>query len=325
MKLDNVVAFIHNLDLAGSTLSLIGLSGAPMGELESLSNLWIEGDFETYTFPEDFPLLSQMSLFSRVPTLVLAHVEKLKKDHSAMLVDYIRSQSSRIFLLSTSSLGLEPLYAQFKNELLWLDLSKEKPWEKKDRGSLILQSQMKKQGYMMDKEVASWILEQEEGCLDRAARRLEVLKLHALEDKKISLMGAKTLLSQTAPQADFAWIDRLLFKKEPLELPECRDPSVALLFLGQLRYLVLQSLKIKALQDKGIPASEMLKSFPKMSPQALSHQIRKSDEYSLGFYIAVERVLFEKELELKKDFSEPKAIFMDIVTKIGELRFGYAR
>lgn len=323
MKLDSAGAFYQNLKLNESNLKFVGLSGQSHEELVSLFEFISSGSVKKWHLPEDMIELSQMSLFSLEQNQSFFHIEKLKKKDLEHFISLISNMSGTCYLLSTSSSNIQIIYNEVKNEMLWLDLSTEKPWQKKDRLCFLLQQEAKTQGYLIDKAASSYIIENEEMKLDRAKNRLQSLILYASGDKKITLNLVEALLPKVDQDIDFAWVDSLVFKKEPLTKPVCFDSSDLLLFLGQMRFVLQGALKMKSLQKKGMNLDQIKEFFPKTSTQGLSFQIKKIEDACFEYLEKALMVVYQKEVELKADFSQPSSLFIDLIAKICELKQVY--
>lgn len=318
MKLDSVSAFCHNLQLGAADVKVIALSGSSTDELESMFRFLVKTPCQRYEMPEALEQLFQMSLFTSSAPGLYVKLEKLKKNDMAFFIDHLKTQSHVVYVISSTTAAMQTLYAEFKNQMLWLDLSLEKPWQKKDRYSLLIQNALKTAGFMIDKAALTYLLDNEQSHLDRASKRLETLMLCAQDSKKITLEIAQSLLPEAPKELDFAWIDQLLFKIEPLSMPECQDASTVLMFLGQMRYVLINALKMKSLSHLSPP--EIKSYFPKLSPQALSFQLKKIEDAPSGFLMDALKLVYDKELELKHDFYQPGAIFIELATKLRELK-----
>lgn len=320
MKLDSAGAFYQNLKLSHEHLKFIALSGQTHEELVCLFEFIAPSCVKKWHLPEDLVELSQMSLFSLEKDQVFFHLEKLKKKELEHFLTLISSFSGTCYFVSTTSAPIQTLYTELKNDLLWLDLAQEKPWQKKDRLIFLLQQEAKNQGYFIDKGASSYIIDQEQMKLDRAKARLNSLILYAHEDKKITINTVEKLVPQTHKEIDFAWIDQLIFKQELLAKPSCTDATELLLFLGQMRFVLQGALKIKSLQKKGMNLEEMKQFFPKTTIQGLSFQIKKSEEVSFEYLEKALMLVYQAEIELKADFSQPVNLFIELVCKITELK-----
>ena len=320
MKLDNAHSFYQNLTLNQSHFKFVGLSGISTQELLSLVEFVQIGSMKRWQLPDDLEELLQMSLFESYEGHLFLNLEKVKKNQQEFFLNSLAPLQGVIYLISTTANGIQSIYNEFKNTMLWLDLSNEKPWQKKDRFLFFLQAEAKKLGFLLDKQAATYLLDNEEGFLDRAKTRLELCALLAKDEKKISLELVQSLLPKVQNEVDFAWIDQLLFKKEPLEMPSCQDASELLLFLGQMRYVLSNALKLKSLVLKGISLDEMKPYFPKLSIQALSMQLKKIEDVSSDYLQNLLTCVFDKELELKQDFLQPASIFIELITKICEFK-----
>jgi hypothetical protein len=320
MKLESLSAFYHNLLLDNSQIKVVGLSGLNSEELLSLAEFIVSGPYKKWVLPQDLDSLAQLSLWESSSNSFYCCLDKLKKKDVPFVLQMVGSSGFQSYLLSSSTAGIQVFYNELKNQMLWLDLSGEKPWHKKDRLLFLLQAEIKKEGFSIDKQALTYVLDHEEGQLDRAKQRLKSAQLMSAETKKITLEQVKTLLPERLQELDFSWIDQLIYKKEFLEKPECNEASELLLFFGQMRYALNNSLKIKSLQMKLIPMEEFKSYFPKLSPQALVHQIKKTDEVSIFFLEEVLKLVYDKELELKQDFHQPSSIFIELIAKIFELK-----
>lgn len=186
----------------------------------------------------------------------------------------------------------------------------------KERYSFLLQAKAKQDGYQLDKQAAVYLVENTQEDFDQAASRLKSCVIYASNDKKITLDTVKLLLPETACELSFQWIDQLLYKKEPLDLPDIHDASDLLLCFGQIRYSLTTGLKLKSLLQQHVGIADMKSYFPKLSQQALSMQLKKVEDVSTSYLESLMLLVHEKELELKQDFQQPKAVFIDLVSQI---------
>jgi DNA polymerase III subunit delta len=320
LKIESISSFSHNLQLNQEHLKIVGLSGASTDELISLCDFVKHSGSKKWILPDDVSELAQLSLFNTYHSHMIVGLEKLKKKELESFIPLIESLEGTIYLLSSSSASMTSVYNQYKNQMLWLDLSQEKPWQKKDRLLFLLQQEAKNRAFSLDKATATYLLDNEEGDLQRSKSRLESCFLLAQKDKKITLELVKALLPQQDLELDFQWVDQLIFKKEQVMMPDCKDATDFLLFLGQMRYVLINALKIKSLQLKHATLDEIKGYFTKLSPQALSMQLKKSDDASLDYLEKVLMLVYDKELELKQEFHQPALLFIELIAKICELK-----
>lgn len=320
MKFEKLLPFISNLEVSHS--NMVAISGVAEEEVNCFYTLFAKAPYTVFKMPCDMGSLSQGGLFSDDKTWVIIFGEKLKKNELPFIQQLVQSIQNPMFLIASSKTTIESLYPYFKNRMIWLDLSQEKPWEKKDRQILVLQTKAKKMQVSLDKSLAEGLLYFENEDVVTACMRLETLALYAGDSKKITQQMIEELCVKQAKPIDFAWVDDLVFKTNALEQKHIHEPQELLLFLGQLRYITTTALKIKSILAQGGGVKDIQSVFPKMSQTALGHQLKKAEEFSFEQLEQLSRILYEKELELKADFAQPQGIFLDLILKIRELKKG---
>lgn len=318
MKFEKLLPFISNLELTHS--NIVAISGVSEEEFGCFYSLFAKSPFAVFKMPQDVAQVSQGGLFSDDKTWVVTFGEKLKKNDLSYIQDVLQSIQNPLFIVACSKTIIEPFYLTLKNQMIWLDLSQEKPWEKKDRQLVVLQAKAKKMQVTLDKNQAEALLNFENDDLAQACMRLETLSLYAGDAKKITHKMIEELCVKQAKPIDFAWVDDLVFKTNDLEKKQINDPQELLLFLGQLRYIVTTALKIKAVLAQGGGQKQIQAVFPKMSQTALGYQLKKAEEFSFEQLECLSRILYEKEKELKADFAQPQGIFLDLILKIRQMK-----
>ncbi len=139
-------------------------------------------------------ILQTKPLFSPCVVAVVEEIENMKKQEAEALSLYLQNPSPFAYLVLTgSSFVHKEMYKSAKKELVLLDMSEEKPWDKKERLKKWLLLEAIKEKKTLTEECALFLLESVD--LQYAALEQELFKLltYVGEKKTITLTDAQAV------------------------------------------------------------------------------------------------------------------------------------
>ncbi len=231
--------------------------------------------------------------------VVIDNIEKVKKSDYQSLVEQIEAEDENTtFLLLGESL-FPDIYQALKSDLIVLDLTNEKPWEKKRR----IVTELLKMATREKKkiEVAAVDLLVDSIGNDLARLKSELEKLFVFTDGK-SQIEISDVRQMTMPTKEKSYwqIARDLIDGGSIERGRIKDLSDWLIFAGQVRNQLMNMIRISEMLERG--ENPMIEG---MRPNELSHLIQKCKERSLGDFLELLDKLFEFELSAKEDGVKP--------------------
>ena len=251
------------------------LTGANLQEIAATSSFWAQGK-----------------------VIVLDSLEKIKKPFLDVLLSMSHSSLEVSFIAGASSLkGLSELLEKGKKEIVLLDLSQEKPWDRQSRLREWVVDLAKKQSKVFSGESLALFFERT--GLDYTLLEQEVHKLSSyvgdkniIEAKDVEAVGVVAASSSLWQLAD-----SLIWEPKKIREPRFEDVSSVLSFIPLLRSQLQTGLQLKFLINA--PKEEIAEAFPQLRPQTLESMLKNSQKRSFHFFIAALKALFELELDLK--------------------------
>jgi DNA polymerase III delta subunit len=280
--------------------------------LQSLAGLLAkDSDFKRCGLLKDaLTHLQGASLFSPAVTALFDGLESLVKTEGELLASYVKSPPPKTYLLLGSS-TLKPandLYKVGKNEIVILDLTKEKPWEEKAR----LQKWVVQVIRQHQKTLSPDAIEAFFSRLpaDRLLMQQEIDKLLAFSHgrQEITKQDVEAICSTTEEQNLFHLARALAFS-HVAKIPILSDLSTLLPLIGALRMQLEMGLKLSALLRKQTPPDDIASAFPRLWPKALQEAITGTKQKGETFFKNALLALYDLELGLKMSKAKPETLF----------------
>lgn len=182
-------------------------------------------------------LMRTQPLFQTSWIVHLADVDLLKKEEVIPLAAYVARPSAFAFLIMSAEKApfSTEFYEQTKKELIFLDMSSEKPWDKKGRLKQWLIAEAAKEKKVLSEEAALFLLERV--GTERAALEQELFKLltYAYEKKNLSIVEARTISSGREQMNLWKLAEKLVWEEEPILRQPPEDTGGLLAFIAQTR------------------------------------------------------------------------------------------
>ncbi|MGH2639119.1 MAG: DNA polymerase III subunit delta [Rhabdochlamydiaceae bacterium] len=239
------------------------------------------------------------SLWGGVRVLFIDQIDKVKP--LSPFLDLLNHSAPDVVLIfgATSAKPVAELYQKGKKDLVALDVSEEKPWDKERRLQEWIQDEARKEGKQLPPEVAAELLRHL--GTDLATLYQELKKLitfvgdkNILENKDVeAICGAKNLTTGWQLAETLVW-------KHPIALQDkMGDLGFIFPFLGQVRYHLQLGAQMGDLIERNTPMHELKKHFPSVRSQNLDKFISIATQRGSYFFLNGLLKLYDFELIAK--------------------------
>ena len=248
--------------------------------------------------------LNTASLFGGIPVATLDRVE----EHDlSKLSTYIAKPSPFSYLiLGASSLKLlSDFYDQGKKEMVILDLSQEKSWQREKRIKKQFAAQVAREGKILSAANLDFLFRElplEMGILEQ---ELNKLISYVGDKKEISLEDIRAISCTGKAKEGWQIADEIVWNNKMVT--DDLDDSMLFGLIGQIRYYLEKGFVIASLVEKGSSLQEIAEQNPDISSSLLEKygaKPKKSSFFKKGLIL-----LFQLELSAKNSAAEPQTLF----------------
>jgi len=271
--------------------------------------------------------LSTRPLFASHVVVRLDDFHDLSKKEKEIVEGFILKPSAFAFLVvgSSSLKEMASVCAQAKNDMVVLDLTQEKPWDRQKRLQQWLVERCSREGKKISLQLATEIIE---ACgSDMMLAEQELLKVITYVGARISLQpeDCKAVGIRYTMPTGWQLADALLWdKKAPL-----KDPSFSLSdllpLLGQVRYHIHLGRQFAVCVALGHTKEEIGRHFSSVRPQAQDRYLQLAHTYPPPFFEEVAKCLFKIELLSKNSNLSAPFLWDYLVAQIAKKKVQYAK
>ncbi len=237
------------------------------------------------------------SLWGGLRVLIVEQIDKVKP--LGLFLDLLNHPAPDVFLifLASSAKPVAELYQKGKKDLVALDVSEEKPWDKERRLQDWIRDEARKLGKQLSSEVTAELLRHLGPDLATLHQELKKLvtfvgEKNILERKDVeAICGAKDLTTGWQLAETVVW-------KQPVSLQDkIGDMAFLFPFLGQIRYHLQLGAQIADLIERKTPLQDLKKHFP--SVRTLEKFIPIASQRGSQFFLNGLLKLYDFELLAK--------------------------
>jgi DNA polymerase-3 subunit delta len=250
-------------------------------------------------------------LFSAQRILIVEEIDKLKKRPIEQLAHYLKSPApfSKLILSGSSLKGLGDLYQSGKKEMVLLDLSEEKPWDRQKRLRQWVVNEASSCGKPLTAEAAMQLVEQIGPDMPALHRELEKLFCYVGERRQIELKDVQAISSVPHLQTHWQLAEALVWGEGVSTKDPSADVSWLLGLLSAVRAQLQNGLLIASLQDRGYQLQEVAHHLPQIRLSAIEKYFGVALRRKKDFFLQALKVQFEVELLAKNSSLSPGALF----------------
>ncbi len=250
------------------------------------------------------------SLFSGKVASYFDGLDQLLKGEMELLSKYIRSpsQSGHLLLGATSVKSTTDLYKIGKKEMVILDLSKEKPWEEKDRHTKWVVHTFAKAKKKITPDAVATLLERLPSERLLLQQEIDKLLCFCADRAEVTRKDVEAI-SSISIEMNLFHLARDLVWGRIRSIPDLSDVSFLIPLVSQLRSQMEIGLKMGALLKRKASQEEISKAFPRLFPKALIEAQEGTLRKGEGYFRSGLRNLFELEFGLKTSLARPEVLF----------------
>lgn len=266
--------------------------------------------------------LRSPSLFSKDSLYVLEGVEKIPSASIDPLGEYLAAPflGNTLILSGNTLKNQAALYNVGKKEMLVLDLSEEKPWERRDRLQRWLVLEAAKEGKTLKAEAAAHLFTQV--GLDYARLQQELIKLlcFTYERKSVEKEDVEKLISSQAPLNNWQLSENLVWQEDVEIASTLIDPSFVLGLIGQIRYHLELGIQIAYYLKEGLTPHEIAGRFPTFKKASFERALPVVKKRKEHFFKEALKALFDLELACKSTGLAAPLLFEHFLVKLSYLK-----
>ena len=284
------------------------LSCMNKGELTWEASTYYAQDCDYSTFKEE---LFTPNLFSKERVMIYEGIEKLKKEEVDDFIPHLKTlEADTLLVLSGSSLKSgSDFYKNLKKELIMLDLSLEKPWDRKDRLIRWGLEYIHQKGKTIDREAIPLLFETKPLDLALFIQEIEKLVTYVGDRKKIEKGDVATLSTKEFSPLGWQVAERVIWGDASPSFQDA-DASEFYLLLGQMRYQLQLGLSLATALE--LDQEEEFKNiYPNLKPKIMEKNRGLAKKLTSTYFIQGLHDLFDIETKFRIGGNEP-ALLLDL-------------
>lgn len=268
-------------------------------------------DLKKCTFlTEALEHLNSSSFFSEKIAAVLDGIDSLGKEELDLLMRYVKfpNPKGHLILGAANPKAFSELYRIGKKEMVVLDLSKEKPWEEKERLQNWVKNTLARARKKIDADALEHFLHRLPSDRLLLEQELEKLICYLGEKENVSRSDIETICCFSEEINFFKLARDLVWEQKNLP-PPLTDIGSLLLLIGSLRSQYELGLKMSALLRKKASREEIHLAFPKLWPKALEQMMQITAQKGGIYFKKGMQALYDLEFGLKTSQGKPETLF----------------
>ncbi|CAM0117497.1 DNA polymerase III subunit delta [Rhabdochlamydiaceae symbiont of Dictyostelium giganteum] len=239
------------------------------------------------------------NLWNALKIILIQDIDQMKPSFSYDSLKPFLSQQIVLIFTASSSKGLLQWYQQEKKEMVVLDTSEEKPWDKEKRVHEWIALELKKIGKTLSSEGISFLIQllgTDTATLDQELKKITA---YVGDHTLIKIEDIKAIVSSKDLSTGWTLAEELVWQK-PISLKsKVKDTSFIFPFLGQVRYQLQTGLRLTELLSSSIPQSQIKDYFPSIRPFQLDKLIPLALKKNRAFFLKGILELYKMEVLLK--------------------------
>ncbi len=243
-------------------------------------------------------LFEQMSLFGGSRLIIVENLEKITEKSAKKLVQFYKNLDNETKLILSGSSFPFNIYNE---DILCLDLSGEKPWDKKKRYVDEAISLSKSAGKNLNCDVANILIDMVGMNFSSLKNEIDKLVLFAPDDvQNISIDDVKKI-STTFKEDNFWQIaDDLVWENKTIPRPNFKNLSDWLALISQIRYFLYVAIELcqQITEDRPI-------KYKNLTQKRIDKYVAICTKVGVDHFINKLIKLFELELATKSDMRNP--------------------
>lgn len=250
-------------------------------------------DLETLSLGKLREVLETSSLFTPKKSVLLQNTDKIPKALEEPLFKYMTNPDPRLRVALTGS-KWTPYCQMVCKEIIALDLSLEKPWERETRLSEYLTKKLRREGVKISSALSDQMAKICASKFQQADQELEKLICYCKGQGEVKRQDLELLL-KGQEYSTFKVAEALLEKRgaEALKMiHQMRFPPILLIY-------TFRSFFQKCLRQKELPTNRWHEVSPYLKGRLLEKSVRQLKDISLSGFKKALSILYEMEVQIK--------------------------
>lgn len=260
--------------------------------------------------------LGTRPLFGGSSLVLLEGVQLLKKNGLELLEGYLMRPAphANLILGGSSFKPLSDIYQKAKKEIVVLDLSEEKPWDRQKRLREWAVSFVSKEGKQIATDAVAFLFEQV--GFEMSILEQELLKLIAYigERPRIDLTDVRALCVKADQQTEWQKIEALVW--EGRLGVQVEDLTSFLQCLGLVRYHLQIGQQLAAYLCSGLAPQEISAQFPQFKPASFDKYLAVARKKGPDYFKKRLHTLLDLEVLSKNSALDAKLLWTLLVTQV---------
>ncbi|MBX9924311.1 MAG: hypothetical protein K2Y01_09395 [Rhabdochlamydiaceae bacterium] len=282
---------------------------------------------EQTSWGQIYETLMTPSLFGEQEIIVWDGLKNLPEQVLEKMLKYISSPSSRSFLLlgAETSKGFTEFYQKAKQELVLLDFSEEKPWDKQKRVQQELIQKAQKEGKRLSPNAVTYLCEL---CsFDPLLLDQEFLKVATFvgDRKEIEQQDVEKICSSSSAATGWQIAEGLVWGKALFVSPSLVDLSFLLALLGQVRFYLQQGRQLGWCLEQKKTAEEISKILPQLRSTQMQKLTTSLKTRKMPYFNEALDILYEVEMLAKNSNLSPVALLDLLQMRLTHVKQIYTR
>lgn len=262
-------------------------------------------------------------LFASKKCLHLKSLEKAPKLTLEALSTSLMQQKSHLVVFEGEDLKNDPkFYEKLKKEMVVIDLTKEKPWEKKTRVLSWVEGFIYKNKKSVQKDVLESLYERCQKNLSQMMQEVEKLLCYAKESPAITFSHLELLCGLQVEHQSWGLSEAIVWENQGVVQAASQEMDQAhfYLMLGQLRYHYQVGLKIRQLIAARLSEEEVSSFFPNLQPKTFHKYYQATLPLKEEYFTKAITYLFDYEVKAKSQSIDLNLLWIDLLSNLNQIK-----
>lgn len=263
--------------------------------------------------------LDSGDLFSEQKVFVIKSFEKASKSFSDQLALYLENGSEYSIILEGEKLD-KGFYDKVTKKIIALDLTNEKPWDRKGRIVSWLNHYAKKENKQLSLDLAEHLYDSSNKELSIMLQELNKLICYTVGSSNITMADFKAVSSTSKEDKLWNLSEELVFQADRKFFEEvaCKklDSTTFHLLIAQMRYHLQIAAKLQSLQKD--VKKPLASHFPNIQPKTLQKYENALASKPSAYAENALKALFEAEVKSKSIPVDENVLFLELITKLSQ-------
>lgn len=284
--------------------------------LEKVSYLLEESSFE-----EIRDELEAQDLFSGNKIILLKHFEKASASFLENTAEVLARGCSHYVIFEGEEWKADKFYEKLKKEIIVIDLSKEKPWERKQRLFSWIEGVIQRNRKNVHKEVLDILYDRCEKNFSAMMQEVEKWLIYGKDEQTFTKKELEKLCGYKPETNNWSLAEEIVWEGSITQaLDKKIDQSQFFSILGQLRYQCELGVKIKQLLLSGASQENVYKAFPQLQSKTMQKYLSHAQHYRLEYFQQAQALLSDYELEVKSSPLKSHFFWTTLLIKLKNLQ-----